>query len=74
MDEETLKQYYAVYTDAWRFFKKYSNPEDTEEFRVKVTKEALELEKKYSTEQCGKLASDILAKTIIEIYRLIKER
>lgn len=32
MSEKKLKLFYALYTELWKIFKKYSDPDDSDEF------------------------------------------
>lgn len=47
MKEEKLKEYYSIYTDAWKLFKRFSYPDETAAFWGKYTAEVGMLDKKY---------------------------
>jgi hypothetical protein len=32
MDEKKIKQFYTLFTELWKIFKKYSDPDDSDEF------------------------------------------
>ena len=39
MKEDELKQYYSVFTSAWKFFRKYSDVKDSDEYWESVVSE-----------------------------------
>ena len=43
MNDKMLKNYYTIYTDCWMFFKKYSDPKDSDEYWKAMTEEANEM-------------------------------
>lgn len=71
MGEEELRKYFDVYTDAWRIFRKYSNPDASDVFweRLKEDTEAV-----YNKHGKSHFSANILVATLNEIDRLYKER
>ena len=47
MTEQGLKLYYSVFTSAWRFFRKYSDVMDNDEYWENVVNESGEIVKGY---------------------------
>ena len=47
MKEDELKQYYSVFTSAWKFFRKYSDVKDSDEYWESVVSESGEIVKGY---------------------------
>lgn len=70
MNEEQLKQYFAIYTDAWKLFKKYSNPIEDEEFWDSLQQETQLVYEKYKTP----FSKEILVNTVNEIDRIYRLR
>ena len=70
MNEEQLKQYFAIYTDAWKLFKKYSNPIEDEEFWDSLQQEVQLVYEKYKTP----FSKEILVNTVNEIDRIYRLR
>ena len=70
MNEEQLKQYFAIYTDAWKLFKKYSNPIEDEEFWNSLQQETQLVYEKYKTP----FSKEILVNTVNEIDRIYRLR
>lgn len=66
MNEEQLKQYFAVYTDAWKLFKKHSDPVEDDMFWDNLRKDVDDVYAKYKTE----FAKNILVETVNEIERI----
>lgn len=48
MKQEELKEYYNIYTDAWKLFKKFSSPDRTIAFWEDYTAEVEMLDRKYN--------------------------
>lgn len=48
MKQEELKEYYNIYTDVWKLFKKFSSPDRTIAFWQNYTAEVEMLDKKYN--------------------------
>ena len=71
MKEPILKNYYTIYTDCWMFFKKYSDPKDSDEYWRAVACEANDLYKKH-----GEVAfsEKVIGDTLDELERLWKEK
>ena len=51
MDEKTLKEYFALFTDAWKLFKHHSNPDGSSEFWDEFVKDSDKLDEKYNHRQ-----------------------
>lgn len=66
MSEEDVKRYHEMYTVAWRFFRKYSNPDGTQEFWKQLCDEVQELDRQYKS----KFLRDALNTVTAEIDRL----
>ena len=47
MDDNKLKQYYNLFTDIWKLFRKYSSPDGTSEFWASYKADVAELDDKY---------------------------
>lgn len=47
MDDNKLKQYYNLFTDVWKLFRKYSSPDGTSEFWASYKADVAELDDKY---------------------------
>lgn len=71
MTEGKLKEYFEIYTDCWKLFRKYSEPNDTDEFWQQLIDESNELHKKHGKTEFSK---KLLVETINEIERIFKER
>lgn len=72
MSNEELKEKYNMFTDCWRFYKKYAVAEDkdNDEFWEKVVDESHIISKKYG--ECKLIIALILA-VIDEFERVYKE-
>lgn len=70
MSNEKLKRYYDMFTDSWRFFKKYSDVKDTDEYWEAVVNETHEISKKYG--ECKIIINLVLA-ALTELERISKE-
>ncbi|MEI1256008.1 hypothetical protein V8Q34_14815 [Blautia sp. JLR.GB0024] len=71
MTEENLKKYFDVYTDCWKLFRKYSEPNDAEEFWKSLFEETNELHKKYGK---SKFSEELILATAGEIDRIFRKR
>lgn len=70
MTDDKLKKIWAVYTGCWQFFKRFSNPDGTDEFWAELVKaEEFEYRPKYDCE----LYRCIIRATVDEITRIEKE-
>lgn len=70
MIEDQLKQYYNMFTDAWKLFRKYKDISTDKEW-VLLLNEARGLAEKYNNNPfCNKIVTE----TVCELYRLDKER
>ena len=70
MDEETLKEYWNIYTECWKLFKRNCNPVDTVDFWENLVKECHELRKRFPSE----FARHQIVLTYTEIERLQREK
>lgn len=71
MSEEELRNYYEVYTDSWKLFRKYSNPNETEEFWDSLRDAVDVIFRKHGRSH---FAEKVLLATVNEIDRIYKER
>lgn len=67
MRQEELKEYYNIYTDAWKLFKKFSSPDRTIAFWENYTAEVGMLDKKYNGSE---LFRKIVIATTAELERI----
>lgn len=67
MKQEELKEYYNIYTDVWKLFKKLSSPDRTIAFWENYTAEVEMLDKKYSGSE---LFRKIVIATTAELERI----
>lgn len=70
MDNEGLKRIYNLFTDCWRYFKKYSEVKDTDSYWEAVVDESGELAKKYDND---KFAIALVLAVVEEFERKAKE-
>lgn len=68
--DEELKRVYGMFTDAWKFYKKYVDVQDTDEFWESVVNESSEISKKYNND---KLAISLVLAVVGEFERRAKE-
>lgn len=68
--DEELKRIYNLFTDCWRFFKKYADVRDEDSFWENVVSESGELSKKYNND---KFAIALILAVIEEFERKAKE-
>lgn len=66
MKSEKLSMYWGLFTDFWKFFKKYSSVEDTENYWKAVDEESQRLAEKYGR---MKFVNRVLAEIILELER-----
>ena len=70
MSEEELKVYFSIFNSCWKFLKKYSHPENTDEFWEKLIEELnVEIEKYQNYD----FAKDLLMRTELEIEKISKK-
>ena len=72
MKDETLRQYFDIYTDRWKLFKKYSNPTADEQFWKKLTDESIAIREKYPKD--NELATAVMIATLEEINNVYKQK
>lgn len=71
MKEDELKQYYSVFTSAWKFFRKYSDVKYSDEYWESVVSESGEIVKGYEN---SRLSRDLILAALSELERIGKER
>lgn len=67
--DEELKCVYNVFTDCWRFYKKYVKTKVTNEYWQNMISESEQIAKKYNG---SKFAVDLLVVTCDELQRVMK--
>lgn len=68
--DEELKKIYGMFTDAWKFYKKYADVQQSDEYWEAVVDESGQIAKKYDN---AKLAIALLLAAIDELERKSKE-
>lgn len=68
MNEELLKKYHEIFTDCWKFFRKWNSPKSEDEWK-QMLQEAEELHQK---DKDSTLRKRLISETILEINRLCK--
>ena len=68
--DEELKKVYGMFTDAWKFYKKYADVQQSDEYWEAVVDESGQIAKKYDN---AKLAIALLLAAIDELERKSKE-
>ena len=68
--DEELKTVWGMFTDAWRFYKKYADVQQSDEYWEAVVDESGQIAKKYDN---AKLAIALLLAAIDELERKSKE-
>lgn len=71
MTEKELKQYYEIYTDCWKLFREYSEPDGTDEFWQRLVDEVDMLHKKHGK---SKFSQKMLFETMDEIEGVYKKK
>lgn len=69
MTEEQLKQYYDIFTDAWKLFREFSQPDGTTSFWERFLARTSQLDEKHKSE----LLRDIIKAAIKEMEKIEKE-
>lgn len=67
--DEELKAVYGMFTDAWKFYKKYADVQQSDEYWDAVVSESGQIAKKYDN---AKLAIALLLAAINELERKSK--
>ena len=67
--DEELKKIYGMFTDAWKFYKKYADVQQSDEYWESVLDESRQIAKKYDN---AKLAIALLLAAIDELERKSK--
>ena len=70
VSDEELRRIYNLFTDCWRYFKKYANVKDEDSYWENVVDESGELSKKYTND---KFAIALILAVIDEFERKAKE-
>lgn len=70
MSNEELRRIYNLFTDCWRYFRKYVDTQNTDDYWKKVINESGELSKKYNND---KLAIALVLAVVDEFERRAKE-
>ena len=68
--DEELKAVYGMFTDAWKFYKKYADVQQSDEYWEAVVDESGQIAKKYDN---AKLAIALLLAAIDELERKSKD-
>ena len=68
--DEELKAVYGMFTDAWKFYKKYADVQQADEYWEAVVDESGQIAKKYDN---AKLAIALILAAIDELERKSKE-
>ena len=68
--DEELRKVYGMFTDAWKFYKKYADVQQSDEYWESVVDEYGQIAKKYDN---AKLAIALLLAAIDELERKSKE-
>ena len=68
--DEDLKKIYAMFTDAWKFYKKYADVQQSDEYWEAVVDEFRQIAKKYDN---AKLAIALILAAVDEMDRKSKE-
>ena len=71
MTEQGLKLYYSVFTSAWKFFRKYSDVKDNDEYWENVVEESGKIVKGYEN---SRLNRDLILAALSELERISKEK
>ena len=71
MTEQGLKLYYSVFTSAWKFFRKYSDVKDNDEYWENVVEESGKIVKGYEN---SRLSRDLILAALSELERISKEK
>lgn len=64
--DEELKRVYGMFTDAWKFYKKYANVQQSDEYWEDAIRESTQIVDKYDN---AKLAISLMLATIDELER-----
>lgn len=68
--DEELKKVYGMFTDAWKFYKKYADVQQSDEYWEAVVDESGQIAKKYGN---AKLAIALILSAVEELERKSKE-
>ena len=69
MSDKELKEYYQVFTDAWKLFKRHSNVTDNDAYWKTVTDEVKHLTEVHKSD----LALNIMLEVVSELERISKK-
>lgn len=70
MKSEELKRYFDFFTDCWKFFKKYSSADNTEEYWQAVDSDSQEIAVKYGR---TRFVNKIVLEILLELEGLCKK-
>ena len=68
--DEGLKKVYGMFTDAWKFYKKYADVQQSDEYWESVVDESGQIAKKYDN---AKLAIALILAAVEELERKSKD-
>lgn len=68
--DEELKKVYGMFTDAWKFYKKYADVQQSDEYWEAVVDESGQIAKKYGN---AKFAIALILAAVEELERKSKE-
>ena len=68
MSETSLKEYYQIFTDAWKLFKRHSNITNDDAYWKTVMDEVKQLTKVHK----GEMAFNIMLEVVSELERISK--
>lgn len=64
MTQEKIRETYGMFSDLWKFYKKYAiSPNDTDPFWANLTDEANQIDQRY----CSRMCRDLLIVIVGEI-------
>lgn len=68
--DEELKKVYGMFTDAWKFYKKYANVQQSDEYWESLIDEADAVAERHSN---GRLIRDLIMAAVSEFERKSKD-
>ena len=71
MENIKLKQYYELFTDAWKLFREHSNPDESVDFWKRYEEEVERLDKKHNESE---MLRKILLAVTDELVKIEKEK
>lgn len=70
MKQEKLMQYFRFFTDSWKFFRKYSSPQNEDVFWRQLVEDGNELSRKYGESD---FVCKIVGTILQEVERICEE-